>query len=69
MIGAYGTYGIRFKILIGKSEGKRPFESSRSRCEANKMYFKQTGCGGVYWIQKVEDRVQWRDLVDTVTNK
>jgi hypothetical protein len=29
---------------------------------------KETGCEGVNWIQMVQDRVQWRALMNTAMN-
>jgi hypothetical protein len=31
-----------------------------------KEYIRETGFGGMYWIDLAQDRDQWRDLVNTV---
>ena len=34
------------RVLVGKSEGRRPLEKPRRRLEDNiKMYFRDAGCG------------------------
>jgi hypothetical protein len=33
-----------------------------------KMYLRETGWGGMEWIDLVEDRDYWRALVNTVMN-
>jgi hypothetical protein len=39
----------------------------RRRCEDNiKMDLRETGIDGANWIRLGQDRVQWRDFVNTV---
>jgi hypothetical protein len=58
-----------YRVLVGRSEGKRPLGRPRYRWEDNiKMDFKEIGIGGANWIWLTQDRVQWRDLVNTVMN-
>jgi hypothetical protein len=60
-----------YRILVGKSEGKRPLGSSRCRWVDNiKMDLRETGIGwdGVDWIDMAQDRDQWRALLNTVLN-
>jgi hypothetical protein len=43
-------------ILVGKPEGKRPLGRPRRMWD------------GVDWIDMVQDREQWRTLVNTILN-
>jgi hypothetical protein len=56
-------------ILVGKPEGKRPLGRPRRKWE-NKimMYLRETGWGGMDWIDLAQDRDQWKALVNTVIN-
>jgi hypothetical protein len=48
-----------YKVLAGKTKGKRPLGKSRHRWEDNiKMYFKETGWVDVDWIHLAQDRGQ-----------
>jgi hypothetical protein len=56
-----------YRILLGKSEGKRLLETRRHRWVDNiKMDLKEIGWGGMDWIDVAQDRGQWRTLVNTV---
>jgi hypothetical protein len=58
-----------YRILVGKSEGKRPLGRPRSRWVDNiKIDLREIGWVGVYWIDLAQDRDQWRALVNTVIN-
>ena len=58
-----------YKVLVGKSEGKRPFGRPRCRWEDNiNMNLQEVGCGGTDWIGLVQDRDRWRTLVSAVMN-
>jgi hypothetical protein len=67
---ACSTYGEKrnvWGILVGKLEGKRPLGRPRRRWMDNiKMELIEVGCGGMDWIDLVQDRDQWRALVNTV---
>jgi hypothetical protein len=42
---------------MGKAEGKRPFGRPRRTCEDNiKMGLQEVRCGGIGWIDLVQDR-------------
>jgi hypothetical protein len=54
---------------MGKPEGTRPLGRPRRRWVDNiKMDLRQTGWDGMDWIDLVQDRDQWRALVNTVVN-
>jgi hypothetical protein len=58
-----------YKILIGNPEGKRPLGRPRRRWVDNiKMYLRDIGWDGIGCIDLVQDRDQWRALVNTVMN-
>jgi hypothetical protein len=58
-----------YRILVGKSEGKRPLGKPRRRRVDNiNMDLKEIGWGGVDWTDLAQDRYQWRALVNTVMN-
>jgi hypothetical protein len=58
-----------YRVLVGRTEGKRPLGRLRSRWEDNiKMDLSEIGIDGANWIQLAQDRVQWRVCVNTVMN-
>jgi hypothetical protein len=58
-----------YRILVEMPEGKRPLGRPTRRWEDNiKMYLRERGCGGMDRINVVQDRDQWRTLVNTVMN-
>jgi hypothetical protein len=64
-----GEGGGVYRILVGKSEGKRPLERPRRRWEDNiKLELTEIGIDGANWIRLAQDRVQWRASVNTVMN-
>jgi len=49
-----------YRILLGKSEGKRPLGRPRHRWEDNiKMEHQEVGCGVVDWIELAQNRGRW----------
>jgi hypothetical protein len=59
-----------YRILVGKPEGKRPLGRPRRRwVESIKMDLKEIGWDGMDWIVQVQDRDQWRALMNTVMNR
>jgi hypothetical protein len=58
-----------YRILVGKSEGKRPLRRPRHRwVDIIKMDLREIGWSGMDWIDLAQDRSQWRALVNTVLN-
>jgi hypothetical protein len=58
-----------YRILVGKSEEKRPLGRPRYRwVYIIKMDLREIGWGSMDWIDLVQDRDQWRALVNTVMN-
>jgi len=57
-----------YRVLVGKPEGKRPFGRPSHRWEDNIKMDLEVGCGGMDWIELVEDRDRWRALVNAVMN-
>ena len=58
-----------YRILLGKPEGKRPLERPRRRWEDNiNIDIQEVGCGGMDWIDLVQDRDRWRARVSVVMN-
>jgi hypothetical protein len=58
-----------YRVLIGRSEGKRPLGRRRRRWEDNiKMDLMEIGIDGVNWIELAQDSVQWRVCVITIMN-
>jgi hypothetical protein len=54
---------------VGKPKGKRPLGRPRCRWEDNfRMDLRETGWGGMDWIDLAQDRDQWRALVNMVMN-
>jgi hypothetical protein len=72
MGGACGTNGEKnnsYRILVGNPEGKRPLGRPRRTWVDNiKMDLRETGWGGVDWVDMAQDRDQWRTLVNTALN-
>jgi hypothetical protein len=56
-----------FKVLVGKSEGKRPLGRPRRRWEDGIIIdLREIGLGGVDWIRLAQDRDRWRAVVSAV---
>jgi hypothetical protein len=58
-----------YRVLVGRSEGKRPLGRPRRSWENNiKMDLRETGIDEANWIHLARDNVQWRACVNTVMN-
>jgi hypothetical protein len=56
-----------YKVLVGKSEGKRPLGRPRLRLvDTIKMDLREIGWCCLGWIDLAQDRDQWTALVNTV---
>jgi hypothetical protein len=58
-----------YKVLAGKSKGKRPLGRPRRRWEEGiRMNLREIGLGCVDWIRLAHDRDRWRAVVSAVMN-
>jgi hypothetical protein len=58
-----------YRLLVGKSEGKRPLERPRRRWVANiRMDVGEVGWGDVDWIGLTQDMNSWITLTNVVMN-
>jgi hypothetical protein len=58
-----------YKISVGKQEGKRSLGRPRRRCVDNiKIDLREIRWDGMDWTDLVQDRDQWRALVNMVMN-
>jgi hypothetical protein len=58
-----------YRVLVGRLEGKRSLGRPRRRWEHNiKLDLREIGIDGENWIRLDQDRVRWRDFVNTIMN-
>jgi len=58
-----------YRVLVGKSEGRRPLGRPRRRWVVNiRMNLQEVGCEYMDWIGLAQDRDRWRMLVSAVMN-
>ena len=58
-----------YRVLMGKTEGRRPMGRPRRRWEDNiETNLQEMGCGGTDWIDLAQDRDRWRALVSALMN-
>jgi hypothetical protein len=61
--------GEVYRVLVGKSEGRRPMGRPSRRWEDNiRIDLWEVGCGCVNWMELAQDRDRWRALVSAVMN-
>jgi len=59
--------GVVDRVLVGKTEGRRPLGRPRRRWVDNvRMFLQEVGCGYMDWIGLAQDRDKWRTLVSAV---
>ncbi|KAJ4445480.1 hypothetical protein ANN_07288 [Periplaneta americana] len=58
-----------YRVLVGRTEGKRPLGRPRRRWDVNiKMDLREVGYDGRDWINLAQDRDQWRAYVRATMN-
>jgi len=58
-----------YRVLVGKSEGKRALGKPMRRWVGNiRMDLQEVGCGYMDWIGLTQDRYRWPTLVSAVMN-
>jgi hypothetical protein len=58
-----------YRVLVARPEGKRPLGRPRHRWEYNiELGLREIGIDGANWIQRAQDRVQWRAFVNRMMN-
>ena len=56
-----------YRVLVGKSEGKRPLGRLRRRWDDNiKIDIQKVWCGGMDWFDLAQDRDSLQTLVNAV---
>jgi hypothetical protein len=65
----YGERRGVYKVLVRRTEGKRPLGRPRRRWEYNiKKGLQEVGWLGMDWIELAQDSETWRALMNEVLN-
>ena len=64
----YGGEERCSRVLVGKSEGRRPLGRPRRRWEDNIKIYPLGSEGGMDWIDLARDRDRWGAVVNAVMN-
>jgi hypothetical protein len=57
-----------YRVLMWKTEGKRPLGRKRNRGQNNTMYLKEMVWNGVDWINLAHNRRKWQAVINMETN-
>jgi hypothetical protein len=58
-----------YRVLVGKSEGRKPLGRPKHRWEVNiTMDLREVRCGCVDWMELAQDRDRWRALASAAMN-
>ena len=58
-----------YRVLVGKTEGKRPLGRTRGRYQDTiNVDLQEVGCSDMDWIELAHDKYRWRALVNAVMN-
>ena len=64
-----GERRVVYRVMVGKSEGKRQLGRTRRRWEDDiKIDLQELGCRVRDWIELAQDRDRWRALANAVMN-
>ena len=50
-----------YRVLVGRSEGKRPLERPRREWEEKRVDLSEVGCDSGDWIGLAQDNVQYKE--------
>ena len=67
-VACIGESRVVYRVLVGKPEGMNHLEDPGVWKDTIKIDLQEVGCGGMDWIDLVQDRCRWRALVNAVMN-